>query len=103
MMNSPRRHHALHSCGSAAIAATLGLASLMVAWATPSRAYNDNVVKNCLDDYLAYCKQHPPESTDLRYCMEAHRNELSKQCIYALVDAGEVPRKYLIKQIGERK
>ncbi len=60
-----------------------------------ARAWSEDVVNNCTNDYLAYCKQHSPESTELRYCMEAHRNQLSKQCISALVDAGEVPKKYL--------
>jgi hypothetical protein len=61
----------------------------------PALAWNDAIVDACSGDYLAYCKQHNPESPEVRYCMEAHRNELSKQCIKALVDAGEVPKKYL--------
>jgi hypothetical protein len=60
-----------------------------------ARAWSEDVITNCTGDYLAYCKQHSPESTELRYCMEAHRDKISKQCISALVDAGEVPKKYL--------
>lgn len=66
-------------------------------------AYDENVTRYCVDDYLAYCKQHAPEGSEVRYCMEAHRNQLSKQCIKALVDAGEVPKKYLIKKVSDRE
>jgi len=72
----------------AAACALLGLSGV-------ARAWDENIVINCTDDYFAYCKQHSPESAELRYCMEAHRNELSKQCVKALLDAGEVPKKYL--------
>ena len=81
----------------------VGAAVLVAAAAGAAQAYGDQVVQNCTEDYLAYCKQHMPESTEVRYCMEAHRNELSKRCVQALMDAGEVPRKYLIKKVGDRE
>lgn len=61
-------------------------------------AYDEKVEKDCGDDYLAYCSKHAPESAELRYCMEAHRDQLSKQCVKSLVEAGLVPRKYLKTQ-----
>jgi hypothetical protein len=65
------------------------------ATAQPAVAWSEDITNNCAGDYLAFCKQHSPESTEVRYCMEAHREKISKQCIKALVDAGEVPKKYL--------
>ena len=80
----------------------LVIAALFLSIATTAEAYNDQVTRTCTDDYLAYCKQHHPDSTETRYCMEAHRKELSKQCVQALIDAGEVPRKYLIRKVDDR-
>lgn len=82
--------------------AGIGVAFGMLAAIGTAAAYDEAVVSNCADDYFTYCKQHSPESLEVRYCMEAHRNELSKQCVKALVDAGEVPRKYLTKKASDR-
>ena len=86
-----------------ALSRAFGATVLLVAAASAVQAYSDQVVENCTEDYFAYCKQHMPESVEVRYCMEAHRNELSKRCVQALIDAGEVPRKYLIKKVGDRQ
>jgi len=63
--------------------------------ATAAQAWDDRVVQNCTDDYFAYCSAHGPETQELRSCMEANRMKLSKQCVKALLDSGEVPKKYL--------
>ena len=96
-------HGCLRAGGRGGLAAAIGAAMMLGGLAGTARAYDEAVVKNCADDYFAYCKQHAPESTEVRYCMEAHRDRLSKQCVKALVDAGEVPKKYLIKQVNDRK
>jgi hypothetical protein len=83
-----RQMLAAGACAAAVILAT-GLSS------RAAQAWSDEIVNACTGDYLTYCKQHNPEGPEVRYCMEAHRNQLSKQCIKALVDAGEVPKKYL--------
>ena len=86
----------LGSCAGAVVA-------LLLVGATAAHAVDESVKQFCTDDYMAYCSQHAPESTEVRYCMEAHRNELSKQCVKALVDAGEVPKKYLSKKVADRE
>ena len=83
--------------------AAFGVAFGALAAIGPATAYDEAVVTNCTADYFAFCKQHSPEGTEVRYCMEAHRNELTKQCVKALVDAGEVPRKYLTKKASGRE
>ena len=87
---------------SRARVAVIGVTFGMLAAIGTAAAYDEAVVTNCADDYFTYCKQHAPESPEVRYCMEAHRNELTKQCVKALVDAGEVPRKYLTKKASDR-
>jgi hypothetical protein len=60
-------------------------------------AYSPKVEKACKRDYNSFCSQYPPASTELRRCFESNRKGLSRVCIDALVDAGEVPKKYLKK------
>ena len=75
----------------AALALAVGLTS---AFATGASAYNDRVHNNCKGDYLNFCSAHPVGSTGLRRCMEANGRNLSPRCVNALVDAGEIPRKF---------
>jgi hypothetical protein len=46
--------------------------------------------KYCAYDYRQYCGQDGLGSQLLALCMSQHGKELSKECIQALVDAGEV-------------
>ena len=75
---------------TAAIAALL----LSALAASTAQAYGDRVQSACKGDYLSYCSEHPVGSTGLRRCMEANGKGLSRSCINALVDAGEIPKKY---------
>ena len=71
----------------------LGLAALAFS-SQSSFAYSDRVNASCQNDYYSFCSQHPVGSTTLRRCMEANGRSLSQRCVNALVDAGEIPRKY---------
>ena len=85
-----RRVRAGRACVAGAVAASWLLLNLSAA-----SAYSEKVNQSCNDDYLSYCSQHSLGSSALRYCFESNRGNLSQRCISALVDAGEVPRKYL--------
>jgi hypothetical protein len=63
--------------------------------ATVALATSEKVKKDCAGDYQNFCSQYAPDTTQLRSCFESNRKGLSKICIRALVDAGEVPAKYL--------
>ena len=69
-------------------------AGLLAALATSASAFNDRVQNNCKGDYLNFCSAHPVGSTGMRRCMEANGRNLSPRCVNALVDAGEIPRKF---------
>lgn len=60
-----------------------------------AHAFNKRVRNACGLDYQDYCSQYDPNSSAARRCFESNRRSLSKGCIRALVDAGEVPAKYL--------
>jgi hypothetical protein len=74
---------------SAALIASAGLL------AVPASAYTAKVRKACAGDYQNFCAQYQPDSTELRRCFESNRKGLTSTCTRALVDAGEVPARYL--------
>lgn len=65
--------------------------------ATAALAVTKKVRKECAGDYDQFCSQYAPDSTETSRCFESNRKNLSRPCIRALVDAGEVPAKYLKK------
>jgi hypothetical protein len=73
------------------------LAVIGSAMTTPASAYTDRVQNNCKGDYLTFCSAHAIGSTGMRQCMEANGKNLSPKCVSALVDAGQIPKKYVKK------
>lgn len=65
---------------------------------TPAMAYSAKVRNACAGDYQNFCAQYAPNSTELRRCFESNRKGLTRTCVTALVDAGEVPAKYRKKK-----
>ena len=68
----------------------LSLAAL--AFATPAGALTKPVKQACQDDYRKYCKDYGIDTPALRSCMDRAGKNLSKICVNALIDAGEVSR-----------
>ncbi|MEQ1718187.1 MAG: hypothetical protein ABL907_19775 [Hyphomicrobium sp.] len=69
--------------------------AVMAMSATGAEAFSKKVKNACGLDYQDFCSQHLPDSNAARRCFESNRRSLSKGCVRALVDAGEVPAKYL--------
>ncbi|MGB6388009.1 MAG: hypothetical protein WBF23_00825 [Methyloceanibacter sp.] len=67
--------------------AVLAMALSTAAFAGP---VTDEESKYCAHDYRQYCGEDGLGSQLLALCMSNHGKELSKECIQALVDAGEV-------------
>jgi hypothetical protein len=65
---------------------------------TAANAYSAKVKDACAGDYQNFCSQYLPDSTELRRCFESNRKSLSHICVTALIDAGEVPAKYLVRK-----
>lgn len=66
--------------------------ALLAITATGAAAYEEKVQKYCKDDYMSFCSAHPIGSTGMRRCMEANGKQLSRKCVNALADAGEIPK-----------
>ncbi|NOT71122.1 MAG: hypothetical protein HOP09_07485 [Hyphomicrobium sp.] len=75
----------------------LTLTAMMLLTASAAVAHSDKVKKACAGDYQNFCSQYAPDTAQLRRCFESNRKGLTQICVSALVDAGEVPAKYLKK------
>jgi hypothetical protein len=62
---------------------------------TPTLAFSEKVKDACSADYGSLCAKYKQGSSELRRCFESNRRVLSTECVQALVDAGEVPARYL--------
>lgn len=70
-------------------------------WAGPASAVvTERVKKACKSDYYRHCPSYAIGTPQLRTCMTkaGKRKQLGHGCLRALIDAGEVPRKYLKKR-----
>lgn len=54
----------------------------------------------CAADYYAHCSAFSPTSPQVRSCMRAVGNSLSKRCVDALVSAGEVSANEVARRRG---
>ena len=73
--------------------ATVLVACLSVfgfAGAANADSYSKAVQKSCAADYHKYCGEYGLESTALRVCMDKAGKSLSKSCVNALIQSGEV-------------
>lgn len=78
------------------IALNIVLAALATVLAGSSaHAYSRKVKDACSADYASLCAKYKQGSSELRRCFESNRRVLSTECVQALVDAGEVPARYL--------
>ena len=75
--------------GLLGVGCVLGLA---IAVSSPASAASQKVRSACKDDYLKFCPSYEPHSTKARQCMRQTGKRLSRKCIDALVDAGEIRR-----------
>jgi hypothetical protein len=76
---------------------TLALVAIMmlcVAFASEADAeqsrYSKAVQQACMADYKKYCGEYGIETAALRTCMDRNGHSLTKTCVRALIDAGEV-------------
>lgn len=71
------------------------LFAIVVGLAGPALAlsYSEAVKKYCRDDYKKYCGEYGLETNALRNCMDRNGDKLSKACVDALIQSGEVSRK----------
>lgn len=62
-----------------------------VSWAEAA-PISKPVRQACQNDYRKFCAEYGIDSPALRSCMDRAGKDLSKHCVNALIDAGEVTR-----------
>jgi hypothetical protein len=58
----------------------------------PAEAYAASTQRACKGDYKRLCPRYEVGSSELRYCMESQARSISRQCIRAAVDNGDLSR-----------
>ena len=87
---------------SAARAVATSAFALIGAATTASDAFavSLGVQLACATDYFAHCSAYSPDSPQVRSCMRAVGNGLSRRCVRALVAAGEVSAAEVARRRG---
>jgi hypothetical protein len=73
----------------ALVAVVLSVAFAFEAAAEQSR-YGKALQQACMADYKKLCGEYGIETAALRLCMDKNGHSLTKTCLNALIDAGEV-------------
>ena len=60
------------------------------AWSAQTAPISKALQQACGSDYKKYCGEYGLETAALRMCMDRKGQNLSKTCVNALVEAGEV-------------
>ncbi len=92
------RPEILERAWMAAITSTVVVAAMLIASA-PAGAISQRVKTACKSDYFRHCPAYEVGTPQLRTCMTkaGKRKQLSRRCLRALIDTGQVPRRYLRK------
>ncbi|MCH9765745.1 MAG: hypothetical protein K0U34_07115 [Alphaproteobacteria bacterium] len=102
-----KRTHSFIACQSLGVrgsmlmlAASVAVAAMVIA-SISAHAVSQRVKNACKNDYYRHCPSHAIGSPQLRTCMTqaGKRKQLSRRCLRALIDTGEVPRKYLKRRL----
>jgi hypothetical protein len=73
-------------------ATTVFIAATLIAFSTAAVAVTERVKQDCKPDYNRYCSTYAVGSEALRACMSRSAKKLSRTCVSALVDAGEMTK-----------
>ncbi len=88
------RKEAMKKSRMRSIKVIIALAAVSLA-GTSAYAYSQKIKDACSADYGSLCAKYKQGSSELRRCFESNRRVLSTDCVQALVNAGEVPARYL--------
>jgi len=70
----------------------LVLGAALASFASSAFAYSGAVQGACRADYKRFCSAHALNDPSLRRCMDQAGRSLSKACVVALVNTGEVSK-----------
>jgi len=70
----------------------IAAAACALSFAAEAAPITEREKEDCRADYQRYCRIYPLGSDALRTCMSRSARRLSRSCVEALVDAGEMTR-----------
>ncbi|GFO83332.1 MAG: hypothetical protein A49_29590 [Methyloceanibacter sp.] len=70
----------------------LMIGAALAAFTSTAFAYSGGVKGACRADYKRFCSAHAIDDPGLRRCMDKAGRSLSKACVAALVNTGEVSK-----------
>jgi len=82
----------MKNCLSLVLAAVAATALAGPAAAADAPRYSKALQKACANDYRRLCGEYGIETEALRLCMDRKGKSLTKTCVNALVDSGQVSR-----------
>ncbi|HVZ05245.1 hypothetical protein [Hyphomicrobium sp.] len=91
----------MRGSAQAILGSTIALAA--IAATNDAFAVSLGVQLACATDYYAHCSAYSPDSPQVRSCMRAVGNRLSRRCVNALVAAGEVSAAEVSRRRGISK
>lgn len=71
---------------------TLVFGVTLAAFASSAMAYSGAVKGACRADYKRFCAAHAIDDPGLRFCMDKAGTSLSRSCVVALINSGEVTK-----------
>ena len=71
---------------------TMVFGAALVALASSALAYSSAVKGACRTDYKRFCGVHAIDDPALRRCMDRAGSSLSRSCVIALVNSGQVTK-----------
>ncbi|MEL7049712.1 MAG: hypothetical protein AAFO75_12290 [Pseudomonadota bacterium] len=95
MTNTTRRAVSGNGLIMGWLGAALIVATALFSHPVQAKKVSDRVKVACSSDYSRFCQGYKVGGSKLRSCMRSNGKRLSRVCIEALVDAGEVPRRVL--------
>ncbi len=74
----------------------------LIAFASSASAYSSVVKGSCKGDYKRYCAAYAVNDPGLRRCMDKAGRALSRSCVKALVNSGEVSKARATNRWGHK-
>ena len=68
------------------------LGAMLAALASSAMAYSGAVKGACRADYKRFCAAHALDDPGLRRCMDRAGSSLSRSCVVALINSGQVSK-----------
>ncbi|MEM7191837.1 MAG: hypothetical protein AAF405_03040 [Pseudomonadota bacterium] len=82
------------------VLSTLVFGATLFTFAASAMAYSGSVRGACKADYKRFCAAHAIDDPGLRRCMDKAGASLSRSCVAALINSGDVSKTRAVQRWG---